>query len=106
MSTPLESATSGTLSRLDHAILDPAEEFFDAIGMMQGETAPLKRAAVGAAVGYAIAYTMKPGFAFDPTTGKPRPWKVTASGADQDKATWFPAWAFSVLPAFVFGAMI
>lgn len=106
MSTPLERATDGTLSRLDHAILDPAEEFFDAIGMMQGETAPLKRAAVGAALGYAVAYTMKPGFAFDPVTGKPRPWKVTAKGSDQDEATWFPAWAFSVLPAFVFGAMI
>lgn len=105
MGTPLESATSGTLSALDHAILDPAENFFDAIGMMQGESAPLKRAAVGAGLGYALAYGIKPQFAFD-KDGKALPWKVTAKGADQDNATWFPAWAIVALPAFVFGAMI
>lgn len=105
MSTPLEQATDGTLSRLDAAILDPAEEFFDALGLMgPSEAAPLMRAAVGAGLGYAIAYTFQPGFAF--ADGKPLPWKVTADAADQDKATWFPAWAIVALPAFVFGAMI
>ena len=105
MSTPLEQATDGTLSRLDHAILDPAEDFFDAIGLMgPSEAAPLMRAAVGAGLGYVVAYTFQPGLAFK--DGKPRPWKVTADAADQAEATWFPAWAIMGLPAFVFGAMI
>ena len=102
--TPLENATGGTLSALDHAVLEPAENFFDAIGCMQGPSAPLKRAAVGAAAGYAIAYGLKPNFAFK--NGEPRAWKVTASGEDAADATWFPAWAIAALPAFVFGTMI
>jgi len=106
MATPLEEVSAGTLSALDTAILDPAENFFDALGMMgPSEAAPLKRAAVGAGLGYALAYGIKPQFAFD-KDGKPLPWKVTAKGADQDNATWFPAWAIVALPAFVFGAMI
>lgn len=102
--TPLESAAQGTMSVLDNAILDPAENFFDAIGCMQGPSAPLKRAAIGAGLGYALAYGLKPGFAF--TNGEARPWKVTATGDEAADATWFPAWAIAVLPAFVFGAMI
>ena len=100
-----ESAGSGAMTRLDHAILDPAEEFFDAIGMMQGDSAPLKRAALGAVLGYGLAYAFKPKFAFD-DQGKPKQWKVTASGPDQDNATWFPVGLIVGLPAFVFGAMI
>jgi hypothetical protein len=104
MSTPLENASEGTLSALDNAILEPAENFFDSIGCMQGPSAPLKRAAIGAGLGYAIAYGLKPNFAFK--NGEARPWKVTASGDDAADATWFPAWAIAVFPAFVFGAMI
>ena len=100
-----ESVTGGALSALDHAVLDPAENFFDAIGLMgPSEAAPLMRAAVGAGLGYAIAYSFQPGFAFK--NGKPRAWKVTADSADEADATWFPAWAVVALPAFVFGALI
>ncbi len=94
----------GSLSSIDDAILEPLENIFDALGMMQGDLDPLKRAAVGGAIGYGLAYGLKPNFAFDGNT--PRPWKVTASADEQKDATWFPAWAIAALPAFVFGVLI
>lgn len=94
----------GSLSNIDDAILEPLENIFDSLGMMQGDSDPLKRAAVGGVIGYGLAYGLKPQWAFE--GDKPRPWKVTAPDDQQKEATWFPAWAIAALPAFVFGVMI
>jgi hypothetical protein len=91
---------------LESAILDPIENAFDSMGMMQGEMAPLKRAAFGAAVGYVLSYGIKPGFAFDKTTKKPKEWYFTAAEADKKNSTYVPAWAVVAIPAVIFGVLI
>lgn len=85
-------------------ILEPLENAFDAMGAMQGEMAPLKRAAIGGAVGYAVLEIFKPGVAYD-DAGNRRPF---ALGADKDtkEGTYFPWWAFVAVPAFVSGVLI
>ncbi len=93
------------MSQLDDVILEPIENLFDSMGMMQGETAPLKRAAVGAAVGYGVAYGIKPSFAFD-KDGKAKEWYFTAKAADKDNSTYVPAWAIVAIPAIIFGVLI
>lgn len=84
-------------------IIDPLENMFDSMGMMEGASAPLKRAAFGAAVGYGITYTWHPAVAFD-EGGKPRPWKAT--DPDAPDATWVPAWMLVILPAVIFSVAI
>ena len=91
------------MASLDDMILDPLENAFDAVGAMQGEFAPLKRAAIGAAIGAGIAYGLKPAFAFDQTSGEPLPF---ALGSDAANSTYFPYWAIIGLPAFVFSVLI
>lgn len=87
------------MASLTDVVMDPIEDGFDKLGMMQGEAAPLKRAAVGGVLGYAIAYGIKPSFAFD-AKGDPKPFG-TKKGE-----TLFPAWGIVVLPAIVFGVLI
>jgi len=99
------------MSSIDDIVLEPIERGFDAIGMMQGELAPVKRAAVGAGIGYAIAYGMKPGFAFmpdpsDPTKKIPRPFTGTAKKSEMQQSTYFPAWAIVAAPAVIFSVLI
>ena len=80
-------------------VMDPIEDGFDKLGMMQGEAAPLKRGAVGALLGYGIAYGFKPSFAFD-AKGDPKPFGTKKGD------TLFPAWAIVIAPAIVFGVLI
>ena len=89
---------------MEAAIVDPLENAFDAVGAMQGEAAPLKRAAIGGVLGYAIAYGIKPDFAWK--DGKQRPWAATADQADKPISTWFPVWAIVAIPAIMFSTMI
>ena len=91
---------------LDNVIITPLEEVFDAVGAMQGEMAPLKRALIGGAVGAAIVYGFKPSICFDKVTHLPRPWALTAQGAEKDKATWLPYWMVIGIPAVVFSTFI
>ena len=93
------------METLDDVILEPIENLFDAMGMMQGEAAPLKRAAAGVALGYAIAYGIKPSFAFT-ADGKEKVFAGTSSAKDDPDATWFPAWAVVVVPAVIFSVLI
>lgn len=94
---------------MENVILDPLENAFDAVGAMQGPSAPLKRAAIGAALGAAIAYGLKPDFAWNKVNGKattPKVWSATASQADKPNSTWFPVWAIIGIPAVVFSTLI
>lgn len=92
------------MEAINNAILDPVEEIFDSVGLMQGEMAPLLRAGVGAGLGWALTYGLQPQFMFK--DGKPRPWAVTAKVEDVKDSTYFPAWLGISLPAFVFGALV
>jgi len=55
------------------------ERFFDSIGLMRGDFAPVGRAAVGALVGTGIMWALRPGFAFD-KDGHAKPWGKGANG--------------------------
>ncbi len=92
-------------STIDDIILEPLEAGFDAIGAMQGPMAPLKRAAIGAALGAAIVYGIKPGFVYKGDSF--RPFVLTAStDAEKADATWFPYWAVIGVPAAMFSLLI
>lgn len=65
---------------LDKASTDPmstpmnaAEHFFDALGLMRGDFAPVGRAAVGFGIGAAVIWAARPSFAFGPD-GSALPW--------------------------------
>lgn len=90
---------------LDDVLLNPIEDALDSIGLMEGEAAPLKRAAVGAGIGYLFAVLVKPGFAYT-ADGKARPFALNASAADQASATYFPVGAIVAIPAFILGVLI
>lgn len=90
---------------MEDAILEPIENAFDAVGMMQGETAPLKRAAVGAGIGYFVGYYLQPSIAWN--AGVERVWTPLAKDtAEYEDSTWLPAWMITAIPAFVFGVLI
>ena len=92
------------MSTINDLIMEPVEEVFDQLGMMQGEAAPLKRAAFGAALGYGIAFGLKPGFAFD--GDKAKPWYFTAKPDEEAISTYVPAWAVVAIPALIFSVLI
>lgn len=101
------------METIDDMILEPIEGVFDSVGMMQGDMAPVKRAAVGAAIGYAFAYGVQPKFAFmpDPTNPKKKIPKKFTFGAtkeevDNKETTYFPAWAIVAAPAIIFSVLI
>ena len=100
-------------STIDDIILDPIENVFDSMGMMQGDLAPVKRAAVGAAIGYALAYGLQPKFAFmpDPNGSKKKVPKLFTPSATKEQiaakqTTYFPAWAIVAAPAIIFSVLI
>ena len=94
MASPAAPVDSG----LTDAIMNPIEEGFDKIGMMQGEFAPFLRAGTGLLLGYAIAYGLKPSFAFE--NGKPKPF---GTGPGE---TLMPPWLIMAAPAVIFGVLI
>jgi hypothetical protein len=93
------------MDKLDSLIIEPIENGFDAVGAMQGEMAPLKRAAIGAALGAAVVYGIKPSVAYD-KNGVARPFAGTATAGQKDNATWLPYWAIIGIPAVVFSVFI
>lgn len=84
---------------LESMIVDPLENAFDAVGAMQGQLAPLKRAAIGGAVGYAIVQIWQPSIAFD-GSGKPLEF------GGEEGQTYFPVWMFAAIPALIAGVLI
>lgn len=89
---------------LDELIIDPLERAFDRVGAMDGELAPLKRAAIGGAIGYGVARVFMPDVAYT-ADGKAKLWSVTAP-ADATNTTYFPEWMFAAIPAFVASVLI
>lgn len=90
--------------------MDFLEETFDRLGLMTGDLAPMKRFAVGAALGGAVAYGLKPSIAYDEEKGEWRPFGFKSSSApakpgDVDP-TLMPAWLITVLPGVVFSVLI
>lgn len=64
---------------------NPAESFFDSIGLMRGSYAPVGRAAVGGGLGALIMFAVRPSFAFN-ADGSPKPW---GSGKGGTSIPWF-----------------
>lgn len=94
------------MEALDNIIIEPIEKVFDSVGMMQGDMAPLKRAATGAAIGAAIVYGLQPDFLYDKVNKKYKVFAGTATKDEAADATWFPWWAVIGIPAAVFGVLI
>lgn len=89
-------------SAIDSVILDPVENALDAVGLMQGPFAPVKRTVVGGAIGAGIVFGLQPALAFN-EDGSLRPWSLTSSEPD---ATPVPWWLMVAFPAFVLGILI
>lgn len=53
--------------------MNAAESFFDAIGLMRGDFAPVGRAVVGFGIGSAVIWAVRPSFAFS-SDGHALPW--------------------------------
>jgi len=93
---------------LNDVILEPVENALDSVGLMQGEMAPLKRTALGAAIGFGVMGLWRPSWAYAPgPNGKPYPWSVTApKGTPDDAKTKVPYWMAALIPAVVLGVLI
>lgn len=68
-----------------------------------GAQTPMGRMLVFGGAGTAFAYAVRPSMSFF-EDGSPRPWIITDSKNPQ--ATLFPYWAYTVLPALVFGVFV
>lgn len=90
------------MSDFDNYVLDPIENGLDTLGLMEGNMAPTKRALVGAAVGAAVVYGIKPNSMWN--GDKMKPWTPLAP-KDQN-STWLPGWLAIAIPAFVLGVLI
>lgn len=90
-----------------------AENFFDSMGMMRGNTAAIKRGVFGAAVGYVAMQAVRPSFAYY-ADGTPRPWSISQTAADLDAdpsadgqhGTALPWWTGPAAGAFVCSVLI
>jgi len=96
----------------DSGVVRHLENFADQFGLMQGELAPVKRFAVGAAVGGAIAYGLHPDVAFvkgPKGNWIARPFGMGKGDASTDNAvapTLMPAWLITILPGVLFSVLI
>jgi len=77
--------------------------FFDSIGMMRGEMAPVYRAAFGFSVGTAAMFLFRPSFAFD-ASGAVRPWRFSDPGSRS--ATGVPWFVVPTVLAIISGVFI
>lgn len=87
---------------VDDVILAPVEDALDAVGLMQGAAAPLKRTAVGLALGAGVVFGLKPSLFFN-QDGSLRPWSMMS---DDPSATPVPWWVGVAFPAVVLGVLI
>lgn len=85
--------------------METIEDSLDSVGLMQGEFAPLKRAVLGGAVGYAAVAMAKPSWAYD-KDGNPYPWRFTSKDLPSSQTTLMPYWLTALIPAFALGVLI
>lgn len=91
------------MSLIDDVIIEPLENAFDAVGAMDGELAPLKRMAIGAAVGYGFLKVFQPSVAYT-ADGKERPFALADANAPD--GTYLPWWMIVAIPAAVSSILI
>lgn len=65
--------------------MNAPERFFDSMGLMRGEYAPVGRAVVGGVIGAGIMFAIRPSFAFN-SDGSPKPW---GSGSGKTQLPWW-----------------
>lgn len=87
---------------IDDVILAPVEDVLDSVGLMEGAAAPLKRTAVGLALGGIVVFGLKPALFFN-TDGSLRPWSMMSADPN---ATPVPWWVGVAFPAVVLGVLI
>lgn len=88
---------------VDDVILDPLESMMDSLGLMQGSMAPLKRAALGTALGAALVWGIRPTAVFKADGKTFRPFKLTSGDKD---ATWTPWWLVAGAPGVLLGVFV
>ena len=88
------------MTDIDSAVITPMENLLLKIPM--GST-PLGRTVLGAAVGSAVAYYVRPSVSFF-DDGSARPFIMT--DAQNPEAAVFPWWGFVVLPAITLGVFL
>ena len=71
--------------------------------MIPGCNTPLGRVAVFGGAGTAYAYYVRPEMSFMPD-GSPRPWIILEP--NNQNATMFPYWAYTLVPALLFGVFL
>ena len=81
-------------------VLDPIEEL---VAMVPGASTPLGRVAVFGAAGTAVAYFLRPEMSFNPD-GSAKPWIIL--DPNNANATLFPYWAYTLVPAVLFGIFL
>jgi len=88
------------------AVIASVENVFDSMGAMRGNVAYVKRAAIGAGLGYVAMETIRPSFAYY-DDGTARPWAFSTMGSTADAATgqlhstYVPWWSGPVVGAIV-----
>lgn len=93
------------------AIYRPIEGVFDSLGMMSGTLAPVKRAALGAGVGFVLVKAVQPSSMYY-EDGTPRPWAFSQVGANYDgsgtgqHSALVPWWAVPAAGAAIGGLFI
>lgn len=88
---------------MDDKLLAPIEDAMDSLGLMEGEYAPVKRALVGAGIGAAVVFGLKPAL-FWTKDGHLRPWGLTHP--DDPDRTPFPWFLALAVPATILGVLI
>ena len=88
---------------VNDVVIDPLENVYDALGLMEGQNAPALRLLVSAGAGAGLMWGIKPLVSFD-ASGKPLPWSVL--DPTNPAATAFPWWMPAVLGGVVGGLLI
>jgi len=81
-------------------LISPVESFFASVPL---GSSPIGRVAMGAGLGLAVIYFVRPNMSFFPN-GTARPWIVT--NWENVEAAVVPWWAWPTVPALLFGFLI
>ena len=86
-----------------HGIYDRIEMFFDALGLMRGTFAPMKRFVFGGGLALIIMMAYKPSYAFSRGAIRPHVW---TAGDSPVPSTWIPLWVPPLITGLAFALLI
>jgi len=85
------------------SIIQPLENALDGLGLMRGETAPMKRFIVGTVGTLGALWVAKPDIMFVSSTGEMRPWSAVSDSQD---ATSIPVYIPALTAGFIMSTFI